>query len=92
MFLPRTSITASVIQVIFESLAHFRIDCAPNVRKKRAGRALLFYTTKDVVSGEELCINYIDLTDSVAERRKQLSANWYFDCVCERCKKELESQ
>ncbi|KAJ6551189.1 hypothetical protein B0H19DRAFT_950204 [Mycena capillaripes] len=66
--------------------------CAPNVRKERAGRALLFYTTRDVALGEELCINYIDLTDSVVERRKQLSANWYFDCVCERCKKELESQ
>jgi SET and MYND domain-containing protein len=69
-----------------------RADCAPNVRKERGGRALMFYTTRDVALGEELCINYIDIKDSVVERRGQLSANWYFDCVCERCKKELEAQ
>ncbi|KAJ6618183.1 hypothetical protein B0H10DRAFT_2030935 [Mycena sp. CBHHK59/15] len=58
------------------------VDCAPNVRKERLGRALRR-------AGEELCINYIDIEDSVAERRRQLSANWYFDCVCQRCEREL---
>jgi len=77
---------------MYVSASYFNHDCAPNVRKERAGRKLLFYTTRDVALGEELCISYIDLKDDVIERRKQLSANWYFDCVCNRCKKELEAQ
>ncbi|KAJ6598228.1 hypothetical protein DFH09DRAFT_1022536 [Mycena vulgaris] len=77
---------------MYVSASYFNHDCAPNVRKERAGRALLFYTTRDVALGEELCINYIDLADSVTDRRKQLSLNWYFDCVCKRCEKELEKQ
>ncbi|KAJ6498559.1 hypothetical protein C8R47DRAFT_1041135 [Mycena vitilis] len=76
---------------MYVSASYFNHDCAPNVRKERAGRALLFYTTRDVALGEELSINYIDLKDDVAERRKQLSTNWYFDCVCERCRRELET-
>ncbi|KAJ7779214.1 hypothetical protein B0H16DRAFT_1300382 [Mycena metata] len=76
---------------MYVSASYFNHDCAPNVRKERAGRALLFYTTRDVALGEELCTNYIDIKDSVAERRDYLSTNWYFDCVCERCKKELET-
>ncbi|KAJ7843107.1 hypothetical protein B0H14DRAFT_2779461 [Mycena olivaceomarginata] len=66
--------------------------CTPNIRKERAGRKLHFYTTRDVALGEELCISYIDIKDSVTERKHQLSANWYFDCVCDRCKEELEAQ
>ncbi|KAJ7916761.1 hypothetical protein B0H13DRAFT_1996982 [Mycena leptocephala] len=77
---------------MYVSASFFNHDCAPNVRKERAGRALMFYTTRDVALGEELCINYIDIKDSVVERRGQLSANWYFDCVCERCKRELEAR
>ncbi|KAJ7176791.1 hypothetical protein C8R46DRAFT_1077337 [Mycena filopes] len=73
---------------MYVSASYFNHDCAPNVRKERAGRALLFYTTRDVAIGEELCTNYIDIKDPVAERRNYLSANWYFDCVCERCKTE----
>ncbi|KAJ7489181.1 hypothetical protein FB451DRAFT_1125437 [Mycena latifolia] len=71
---------------------HGDADCAPNVRKEREGRALLFYTTRDVSVGEELCINYIDIADGVVDRRKQLSLNWYFDCVCQRCERELGKQ
>lgn len=51
-----------------------------------------FYTSRDVAEGEELCINYIDIKDNVAERRRQLLNNWYFDCVCERCAKELSAE
>ncbi|KAJ7770276.1 hypothetical protein DFH07DRAFT_735770 [Mycena maculata] len=77
---------------MYVSASYFNHDCAPNVRKERAGRALLFYATRDVAVGEELCINYIDVTDSVAVRREQLSLNWYFDCVCQRCKEEMQTR
>ncbi|KAJ7097616.1 hypothetical protein C8R44DRAFT_843609 [Mycena epipterygia] len=74
---------------MYVSASYFNHDCAPNVRKVRAGRALLFYATRDVTPGEELCINYIDVADTVADRRNQLALNWYFDCVCKRCEREL---
>lgn len=78
--------------VFIVSLIKKITDCTPNIRKERAGRKLHFYTTRDVALGEELCISYIDIKDSVTERKHQLSANWYFDCACDRCKEELEAQ
>ncbi|KAJ7182832.1 hypothetical protein C8R43DRAFT_968194 [Mycena crocata] len=77
---------------MYVSASYFNHDCTPNIRKERSGRALLFYATRDIALGEELCTNYIDIDDDVLERRKQLSANWYFDCVCKRCVKELEER
>ncbi|KAF8201339.1 hypothetical protein K438DRAFT_1821835 [Mycena galopus ATCC 62051] len=77
---------------MYVSASYFNHDCTPNIRKQRVGRELHFYTTKDVTVGDELCISYIDTADDVAERRKQLSANWYFDCVCDRCKAESEQE
>ncbi|KAJ7100761.1 hypothetical protein B0H15DRAFT_460424 [Mycena belliarum] len=74
---------------MYVSASYFNHDCAPNVRKERLGRAMMFYTTRDVSPDEELCISYIDVADAVADRRKELSLNWYFDCVCKRCEREL---
>ncbi|KAJ7621367.1 hypothetical protein FB45DRAFT_139908 [Roridomyces roridus] len=75
---------------MYVSASFFNHDCAPNIRKERVGRAMRFYTTRDVAVGEELCTSYVDLTDDVMERRKQLSLNWYFDCICKRCENEGE--
>ncbi|KAF7303843.1 Protein lysine methyltransferase [Mycena indigotica] len=74
---------------MYVSASFFNHDCNPNIRKRRSGRAMCFYTTRDVSPAEELCTNYISLEDSVTERRQQLSSNWYFDCGCQRCKDEL---
>ncbi|KAK7052110.1 protein lysine methyltransferase [Favolaschia claudopus] len=74
---------------MYVSASYFNHDCAPNVRKKRMGRELHFFATRDIAPGEELCTNYIDVKDTVTDRRKELAANWYFDCVCDRCKREL---
>ncbi|RDB26111.1 putative protein lysine methyltransferase SET6 [Hypsizygus marmoreus] len=74
---------------MYVSGSYFNHDCAPNVRKERDKQALCFYTTRDVEAGEELCINYVDVKDEVAQRRAELSANWYFDCACKRCHEEL---
>lgn len=50
-----------------------------------------FYATKDIMPGEEMCIAYIDVDDPVLQRRTELKKEWYFDCACARCKRELES-
>ncbi|KAG5653208.1 hypothetical protein H0H81_001759 [Sphagnurus paluster] len=65
------------------------LDCSPNVRKERRGRALCFLTIRDVEPGEELCTNYVDVKDEVVGRRAELLRNWYFHCACKRCHEEL---
>jgi len=49
-----------------------------------------FYTTRDIMPGEEVSIAYIDLNDTVLQRRAELKGEWYFDCACSRCQRELE--
>ena len=49
-----------------------------------------FYTIRDVMPGEEMCIAYIDVNDPVLQRRAELKGEWYFDCACSRCQRELE--
>lgn len=53
---------------------------------------MYFYTTRDISSGEELCISYIDTKDDVKTRRQSLKLSWYFDCACGKCTQELESE
>lgn len=50
----------------------------------------MFYTSQDVLIGEELCINYVDITDAalVQDRMAELQKEWYFECACSRCKRE----
>ena len=64
-------------------------DCAPNIKKRRVGRGIQFYTLRDIQPGEELCISYSDAV-SVKERLKDLERDWFFVCRCARCVHELE--
>ncbi|KDQ23403.1 hypothetical protein PLEOSDRAFT_1068435 [Pleurotus ostreatus PC15] len=65
--------------------SYFNHSCDPNVRKTRRGRAMEFRTTREIVAGEELNINYIDTKADWKSRRKELLRGWYFDCKCRRC-------
>uniref|UniRef100_A0A8H8CJ56 SET domain-containing protein n=1 Tax=Psilocybe cubensis TaxID=181762 RepID=A0A8H8CJ56_PSICU len=72
--------------------SYFNHDCAPNLKKFRNGRAIQFYSLRDIRAGEELCISYVDETNpSVLERARMLGADWFFDCRCARCVQELEA-
>jgi len=37
---------------------------------------------------EEVTITYVPLTESLAERRRELLSQYKFTCVCERCRRE----
>ncbi|TFK67216.1 SET domain-containing protein [Pluteus cervinus] len=76
---------------LYTSASYFNHDCNPNVKKVRDGRSLFFRTTRDVLPGEELCISYVDLQDSVFDRQRQLQQHWYFTCCCQRCQTELST-
>lgn len=69
--------------------SYFNHNCCPNVRKQRVGRAMSFYASRDIMPGEELCITYIHVADPVHQRSAELKAEWYFDCACARCQREL---
>ncbi|KAF7419291.1 hypothetical protein PC9H_001878 [Pleurotus ostreatus] len=71
--------------------SYFNHSCDPNVGKTRRGRAMEFRTTREIVAGEELNINYIDTKADWKSRRKELLSGWYFDCKCRRCIDEQAS-
>lgn len=65
-----------------------RQDCDPNVKKRRLGRSVEFYSLRDIPPGVELCISYID--GRTGEERNAQLQQWFFQCRCRRCLTELE--
>jgi hypothetical protein len=73
--------------------SYFNHSCAPNVEKRRVGRAWEFRSGKDVKCGEELCITYLSGGERKLSRDKRmetLKKNWSFQCGCERCEPVLQ--
>ena len=62
--------------------------CFPNLKRTRIGRTICFTTSRPVVAGEELCISYIDINQSLAVRKRELQDSWFFECQCLRCRSE----
>ncbi|EAU86628.2 hypothetical protein CC1G_07286 [Coprinopsis cinerea okayama7 len=75
---------------MYISGAYFNHDCSPNLKKRRSGRSMQFFTIRDVQAGEELCTNYIDIGEecSVEMRNEELEREWFFRCACGRCVRE----
>lgn len=63
----------------------FNHSCSPNISFVRVGRENIFFATKDIAAGDKMCINYIDLSLSLQERKNKLRDDYGFDCQCERC-------
>lgn len=66
----------------------FNHSCAPNIRKVRHGRDMVFIAEEDIQEGDELCIAYGSVAEPVDERRTRLLENYSFWCECTRCNKE----
>ncbi|KAG6989877.1 hypothetical protein G7Y79_00062g093550 [Physcia stellaris] len=63
-------------------------SCVPNVVFKANGRnQMVLVTDRDISSGEEIRIPYVDFVEyaTVRDRRKRLKDLFLFDCACERC-------
>ncbi|KAH7092407.1 hypothetical protein FB567DRAFT_237269 [Paraphoma chrysanthemicola] len=68
--------------------SYFNHSCAPNVEKRRVGRAWEFRAGRDVARGDELCITYLSGEErrlSRGNRMVRLQKTWGFECACERC-------
>ena len=60
----------------------------PQVVFKANGRnQMVLVTDRDISSGEELRIPYVDFVEyaTVQERRRRLKDLFLFECACERC-------
>jgi len=66
----------------------FNHDCNPNLKKRRVGRSVEFYTLRDVKEGDELGIAYVDVEGGDGNRETRntrLREHWFFSCRCESC-------
>lgn len=71
----------------------FNHSCRPNLKKSRCENRMVFTTMRDVKQGEQLCIDYFQISqEQFAYRQKTLSENWFFQCACDRCSEERVSE
>lgn len=74
---------------VYPSASFFNHSCAPNLIKKRIGNELHFIALKDIDKDEELCIDYGNYLNEPVHIRRQQLKEWFFDCGCSRCVKEM---
>lgn len=76
---------------VWPSASYFNHSCAPNLCRRREGRAWVFSAKRDIVPGEQLQISYLSGEDSSGddvnwrERSVTLRKTWGFDCACGKC-------
>lgn len=76
---------------IYPSAVYFNHACNANIIKIRDGRNMRFIAKVDIASGQEACISYGSVGESVKERRARLLEHYHFWCECTRCKTESSS-
>lgn len=75
---------------LYPHAVYFNHSCAPNVVHGTVKNATgvpnqVFYAAQNVKKGHELCIAYINVRKSRAERQLELREVFLFDCGCSRC-------
>lgn len=72
------------VYTVFSIINH---SCAPNLYAYSIGDQNICETIRFVKKGDQLCMNYMGVTDTVAkeERQMELKTRWDFVCKCEKC-------
>lgn len=65
----------------FTSPSHFLAFFTPRIELRALSK---------ISPGDELTVSYVDFLNVSEERRKQLKKQYYFDCTCEHCKKQIK--
>ena len=78
----------SIGRSLYPSASYFNHSCEPNCEVFETGSILTIHPTRDIEQGDEVTIAYIDTKQSLAARRKQLLATYFFHCQCTRCVRE----
>ena len=64
-------------------------DCTPNAEACVDDEGFVtIKSLREISTGEEVCISYVDRNASVLDRRATLSDHYEFECRCVRCLKE----
>jgi hypothetical protein len=67
-------------------IAMLNHSCDPNCSWSFEGRAFQLKSSRDIASGDELYIAYIDDLGDYYGRQKRLLEGWSFNCACSLCK------
>ncbi|KAI8094830.1 uncharacterized protein B0P05DRAFT_439039, partial [Gilbertella persicaria] len=70
---------------IYPSAVYFNHACDANVNKIREGRQLKFIANRTIQKGQEACISYGSVHDTVDIRRARLFEHYHFMCACTQC-------
>lgn len=70
---------------LYPLLSKFNHSCYPNCVFANMGNVVALRTIRPVKKGEELCVNYVDLYQTVWTRREELLESKKFWCQCLRC-------
>lgn len=79
---------------VWPEASFFNHSCSPNVKKMREERQWSFWTSRDVLEGDELCITYLGGEEKeldMSQRRERLKTEWGFVCGCQKCAEESKT-
>lgn len=80
---------------IFLLESHVNHDCNPNIKvvvSESREEGIKVYAIRDIEVGEELTRSYVNVSNTVQQRQRQLRVNWGFLCSCLKCKEDLKIQ
>ncbi|KAI0326126.1 SET domain-containing protein [Cubamyces sp. BRFM 1775] len=72
---------------IFLLAARLNHSCQPNLARwwDEGAQRMTFRALRDIAEGDELCMNYVDVLGTKAQRMEELRTAFGFECVCEAC-------
>ncbi|KAH9852353.1 SET domain-containing protein [Lenzites betulinus] len=79
---------------LFLTAARLNHSCRPNIARvwDQDAQQMTFRALRDVAEGEELCMNYVDVLGTRAQRAEELQTSFGFECVCDVCALGFEEQ
>ncbi|KAI2639987.1 SET domain-containing protein [Xylaria nigripes] len=70
----------------YPDVARLNHDCRPNMHYRLENMTLTVLAARDIESGEELSVSYVDVFLPSTERKERIR-NWGFECACELCRR-----
>lgn len=74
---------------MFPASARFNHSCCPSAYADCTRSVLIIRALRDIPKGEEVCISYTPVSESLTQRTKKLEG-YAFECDCERCQQEKQ--
>ena len=78
---------------VFLAFSRFNHGCVPNVSHSWHGfKEKVVFASRDIIAGEELLTNYVELCCGGQERREVLRERFGFECTCVACARDDEAE